>query len=160
MAFEAGTCWFEFLASISNARIIGRCKDLQLKSCEHCVLGKKIKEKVSTVIHHTDGLLVFVHMDVWGPTKMASLGGHQYFVSFVNDLSRYYWVYSMRQKFEVLYLLVKWKKFMEKRLAGRSKCFNLIILKSIIGISSCNLIRTMVLVFTSEFEKRLGWLKS
>jgi len=30
-----------------------------------------------------------------GPNKIASLEGHRYFVYFVDDLSRHYWVYLM-----------------------------------------------------------------
>ena len=44
----------------------------------------------------------------------ALLGGHRYFVSFIDNLSRYYWIYPMRQRFEVLGMLVKWN-MMEKQ---------------------------------------------
>jgi len=45
--------------------------------------------KFGTAIHYTGGLLDCVHIDIWGSTKNASLRGHQYFVSFVDDCSRY-----------------------------------------------------------------------
>jgi len=59
-----------------------------LKLCEHCVLSKKVKVKFSTTIHRTKGILDYVHTDVWGPSKNVSLGGKQYFISFVDDYSR------------------------------------------------------------------------
>ena len=40
----------------------------------------------------------YVHNDVWGPTKTASLGGKHYFVTFVDDYSRKVWVYLMKNK--------------------------------------------------------------
>ena len=52
-----------------------------LENCEHCVLSKETKVKFDTVIHCTKGLLELVHMDVGGPTKTSSLGGHRHFVS-------------------------------------------------------------------------------
>jgi len=64
-------------------------KTYNLESCEHCVLGKKTKVKFDTVIYRTEGLLDLVHMDIRGPIKMASLGGHWYFVSFYDDFSRH-----------------------------------------------------------------------
>ena len=75
-----------------------------LKFGERCVLDKKTKVKFDIIIHRSEGLLNCVHVDVWGPTKTASFGGHQYFVSFVDDLSKCCWVYIMRQNVEVLNL--------------------------------------------------------
>jgi len=54
------------------------------------------KGEISTITHHLYGLLELVQVDIWGPIKTASLGGHQYFVSIVNDYSRHYLVYPMR----------------------------------------------------------------
>jgi len=82
---------------------------------EYCILDKKTKVKFGTVAHHSEGLLDYVHINIWGPTKIASLGGHQYFVSFIYDVSRCCWVYFMRQKFEVLDLFMKMKKLMVKK---------------------------------------------
>ena len=96
LAFEAGTCWFGSLQALAIQGLLEGALTCNLKSCEHCALGKETKVKFDTVIHRTKGLLNLVHMDVWGPIKIASLGGHQYFVSFVDDFSRHYWVYPVR----------------------------------------------------------------
>lgn len=42
-----------------------------------------------------------VHSDVCGPMSVASLGGARYFVTFVDDYTRYSTVYFLRQKSEV-----------------------------------------------------------
>ena len=44
--------------------------------------------------HDTREILEYVHSDVWGPTKTASLGGSHYFVTFIDDFSRRVWVYT------------------------------------------------------------------
>ena len=49
-------------------------KTCKLEFFEHCVLGKKTKVKFDTAIHRTKGILDYVHTDVWGPSKNASLG--------------------------------------------------------------------------------------
>jgi len=77
------------------------------------------KGEIGTAIHRTEGLLNYVHMDVWGLTKTASLESHRYF--FVDDLSRCRWVYTMRQKNEVPDLFVKWKMIMEKQIGRKIK---------------------------------------
>ncbi|GFS40400.1 anaphase-promoting complex/cyclosome 2 [Actinidia rufa] len=39
-----------------------------------------------------------VHIDLWGPSPIAIKGGSIYYVSFVDDYSRYTWVYLMAHK--------------------------------------------------------------
>jgi len=51
-----------------------------------------------TATHFIEGILDYVHTDVWGPTKMASIRGNHYFVSFIDDYSGQCWVYNMKHK--------------------------------------------------------------
>jgi len=78
-----------------------------LELYKHCVIDKKTKVKFGTVIHRTEGILDYVHTDVWGPTKTTSLGGMYYFMSFIDDFFRRYWVYTKRHKGKVLDLFVE-----------------------------------------------------
>ena len=50
---------------------------------EHSILKKK-KVKFNTSTHRSEDLFDCVHVSVWGPAKTASLGGHMYFVSFID----------------------------------------------------------------------------
>ena len=51
---------------------------------EHDVLDKK-KVKFNTTTHRSEGLLDCVHISIWGPVRTASLRGHRYFVSFIDN---------------------------------------------------------------------------
>ncbi|KAH9751460.1 hypothetical protein KPL71_014309 [Citrus sinensis] len=83
--------------------------------------GKKTRVKFGTANHNTREILEYVHSDVWGPTKTASIGGSHYFVTFVDDFSRRVWVYTMRAKDEVLEIFVKWKKLVETKTSRKIK---------------------------------------
>ena len=96
-------------------------KTCKLNFCEHCVVGKKTRVKFGTANHDTREILEYVHSDVWGPTKTASIGGSHYFVIFVDDFSRRVWVYTMRAKDEVLEIFVKWKKLVETQTGRKIK---------------------------------------
>ena len=78
-----------------------------MELCEHCILGKKTKVKFGTAIHNTQGILDYVHIVVWGLSKHTSLGGANYFITFINDYSRRKWVYPMKHKHEVLDIFVE-----------------------------------------------------
>ena len=139
------------LQALVKQRLLEGSTTCNLKFGEHCFLNKETKVKFDTAIHHTGGLLDCIHINIWDPTKTASLEGHRYYVSFVDNYFRHCWVYPMIQIFEVLGLFVKWKKLMEIIRVRRSRCSNLIILERI-KISSCNLVKIMVQRCTSQLE--------
>lgn len=72
----------------------------------------KIKLRFDTAIHKTKETLDCVHTDVWGTTKTASFGWKHYFVTFIDDYSRKNWVYTIKNKDEVLEIFVEWKRRM------------------------------------------------
>ena len=71
--------------------------------------------------HCTEGILDYVHTDIWGPTKTASIGDNHYFMTFIDDYSRRCWVYTMKDKGEVLKLFMEWKRNMEKSTKRKTK---------------------------------------
>ncbi|GJX27363.1 transposable element [Tanacetum coccineum] len=93
----------------------------KLYLCDHCINGKTTRVKFGTTIHKTQGILDYVHSDVWGPSKTISLGGRHYYVTFVDDFSRRVWVYPLKTKDEVLGVFIKWKKMMENQTCRKIK---------------------------------------
>jgi len=43
-----------------------------------------------------------IHVDMWGPYSFTSIHGHKYFLTIVDDYSRYTWVFPLKQKSEVV----------------------------------------------------------
>ena len=91
---------------MKSDQALGDASTCHLNARNTSVLDKK-KMKFGTNTHHLHGLLDCVNMDIWGPTKNESLGGHQYFISIVDDYSSHCWVYPIRQRVKDLELLVK-----------------------------------------------------
>jgi len=42
-----------------------------------------------------------IHSDVWGPSKIPTLGGSRWFVTFIDDCTRVTWLWLMKSKSEV-----------------------------------------------------------
>ena len=42
-----------------------------------------------------------IHSDIWGPSPNPTMGGSRYFVIFVDDFSRYTWIYLMKNRSEL-----------------------------------------------------------
>ena len=70
--------------------------------CDACLKGKQSRNSFpKEEATRATELLEIIHSDVCGPMKSKSLGGNAYFVTFIDDWSRFTTVYFMRNKSEV-----------------------------------------------------------
>uniref|UniRef100_A0A2N9EMQ4 Uncharacterized protein n=1 Tax=Fagus sylvatica TaxID=28930 RepID=A0A2N9EMQ4_FAGSY len=53
-------------------------KTCKFEFCELCILGKQIRVKLDIAVHLINGMLDYVHTDMWGLAKVASFGGRRY----------------------------------------------------------------------------------
>ena len=94
----------------------------RVEFCEPCTKGK----------HHwspfpTGGgrrgkkLLDLFHTDVCGKLNAKSLGGAEYFLTFIDDKTRFTWVYLLKTKYEVFQRFVEWKAMVENSGGGKLK---------------------------------------
>ncbi|KAG6544450.1 hypothetical protein Mapa_014088 [Marchantia paleacea] len=82
---------------------------VDMKFCEHCVIGKQHRKVFGVGTHSSKELLEYVHSDVWGPSPKASHSGKWYYVSFIDDYLRFVWVYFLTQKSEVFATFKSWR---------------------------------------------------
>jgi transposase InsO family protein len=54
-----------------------------------------------------------IHSDVWGLTPIISHAHYKYFVIFIDDYSRFTWVYFLRFKFEVFFVFKSFFAYIE-----------------------------------------------
>jgi hypothetical protein len=71
-------------------------------TCEACLLGKMTKVPFTGLPETTLDLLELIHIVVCGPMSTTARGGFQYFITFIDDFSRYGYVYLMKHKFKSL----------------------------------------------------------
>ena len=101
--------------------------------CVSCQLGKQptlpfnISESISTDIFN------LIYSDVWGPSSVSNIGGSRYFV---NDYSRYSWIFNMKHCFELLQVYSNFAKMVQLSFPNASKFFNLIMFLSTLNMLS------------------------
>ena len=78
--------------------------------CKGCALGNNAKKPFAHSTSRAQEILDLIHSDVCG-SMSKSLGGHLYYVTFIDDHSRKTLVYLLKSKDEVF---IKFQEFKEK----------------------------------------------
>ena len=88
-------------------------------SCTHCLSGKihRLPFRTSKFTAHSP--LELVHSDVWGPTPVSSINEFKYYVLFVDQYTRFTWIYFLKHKSEVFPMFVKFKSMVETQFSSK-----------------------------------------
>ncbi|KAG7564376.1 Ribonuclease H-like superfamily [Arabidopsis suecica] len=97
--------WHKRLGHISSERIKRLVKDgvipnvdfTNIKECIDCIKGKQTKHTKKGATRSTQ-LLEIIHTDICGPFDVPSFGGEKYFITFIDDYSRYCYLYLLHEK--------------------------------------------------------------
>ena len=81
-------------------------------------MGKMTKTPFSGPMERATDLLEIIHTDVCGPMNIEARSGYHYFLTFIDDLSRYGYIYLMKHKSETI---EKFKEFQSEVENHRNK---------------------------------------
>ena len=95
--------------------------------CEGCSLGKAHRSPIPrSSSTKSKNLLELVHSDVNGPLETPSLGGSKYFVTFIDDYSRWTVMYTMKRKSDTFECFKKYHAFAERHTGSKISSVNVI----------------------------------
>ncbi len=92
------------LVNILNRDLIG-----EIGTCEACIRGKQCKSSFQTSERVTLVPLELVHSDLCGKMGEKSLGGAEYFLTFLDDNTLFAWVYPLKTKDQVFEKFKNWQ---------------------------------------------------
>jgi transposase InsO family protein len=110
------------LKVLSDHKLLPSLKPLNLDLCKHCIYGKQNRQKFKTGRHTSEGILDYIHSDVWGPSPTISYGGSSYFVTFIDDFSRKVWMYMLKRKADVFSVFKQFRDLVENNTSRSIKC--------------------------------------
>ncbi|GJW27193.1 retrovirus-related pol polyprotein from transposon TNT 1-94 [Tanacetum coccineum] len=85
--------------------------------CSTCAMGKSKKQSHKPKSEDTNQEKIYLlHMDLYGPMRVASLNGKKYILVSVDDYSRFTWVKFLASKDEALDFIIKFMKMIRVRL--------------------------------------------
>ncbi|KAG9457094.1 hypothetical protein H6P81_001602 [Aristolochia fimbriata] len=67
-------------------------------NCVSCKHGKHIALPYNSSDTRASVPFDLIHSDVWGPASISTMGGFAYYVVFIDDFSRFIWVYLLQSR--------------------------------------------------------------
>uniref|UniRef100_A0A2N9FXA9 Integrase catalytic domain-containing protein n=1 Tax=Fagus sylvatica TaxID=28930 RepID=A0A2N9FXA9_FAGSY len=89
--------------------------------CKHCLIGKMHKLPFVSSQFQSTRPLELVHSDVWGPAPINSSNGYRFYLLFVDDYSRFSWLYLLHRKSDVLQTFKHFQASVENQLSQKIK---------------------------------------
>ena len=83
--------------------------------CEECQMGKSHRLHFPATETKTTKILELIHTDLWGPSPHPSKEGYSYYISFVDDFSKYTWIFPLKLKSAALEVFKLFKLQVEKQ---------------------------------------------
>jgi hypothetical protein len=81
--------------------------------CDACLHAKPQQLPYSLSSTHSTAPLELIYSDVWGPI-VDSFGHKKYYVSFIDDFSRFTWIYLLHHKSEVFKFFQEFQCLVER----------------------------------------------
>jgi hypothetical protein len=90
--------------------------------CTVCPMAKQCK--LSFLVSHTctESSFDIIHCDIWGPFSVNSINGSRFFLTIVDDHSRFTWVYLMHNKSQTNSIIQSFFSYVETQFQTSIKC--------------------------------------
>ena len=88
------------IMKFERMRILSNLESASNSTCEACLQGKNTRSPFVGQMERAKDVLEIIHSDVYRPFGKMARGGFYYFITFIDDLSRYGYLYLMKNKRE------------------------------------------------------------
>ena len=100
------------LRFLASTRALENLKTCDIYDCSGCKLAKFSALPFNRSIYVSSLPFDLIHFDVWGPSLVATKGGSRYYISFIDDHTRYWWVYLMKHRYEFFEIYAAFRALM------------------------------------------------
>jgi histone deacetylase 1/2 len=82
--------------------------------CDSCQKAKSHQLPYPLLDNVSKAPLDLIHSDIWGPAP-TSVGRYSYYVSFIDDYSRYTWLYPLKKKSDSYQVFQNFQNLVERK---------------------------------------------
>ena len=111
--------WHHRMGHVSNERLMVLSTKYpyisakKLDVCDTCHLAKQKRLLFTLSSSCSSKSFELIHMDIWGPCSIISMQGFRYFLTIVDDFSRFTWTIFLHNKSEVRNHIVSFVAYIE-----------------------------------------------
>lgn len=107
---------------VHGLRLSEKTTNTEESVCVTCAKSKiSVKPFPKISLSQANEPLSLVHTDICGPINKTSAGGARYFITFIDDYSRYTFVYFLKTRDQVFEIFKDFVTFVEKQCEKKSK---------------------------------------
>ena len=165
--FSSLALWHSRLGHASISRVkelasMGLLGSVSIENFDYmpCQLGKQTALPFNKSVSHALSSFDLIHSDVWGPSPIPTQGGSRYFVIFVDDFSRYTWIYLFKNRSELSQIYRDFTKMIETQFSKPIKVFRSDNAQEYkaheFTIFSINLVLSLTLLVLALLNKMVG----
>ncbi|KAH9744520.1 retrovirus-related pol polyprotein from transposon RE1 [Citrus sinensis] len=97
-------------------------KTIKPQFCDACQFGKCHMQHFPSIETSTTQPLELLHADLWGPAPISSSQGYHYYLSIIDDYTRFTWIFPLTAKSNTLSVFTNFKNMIENSLEKKIKC--------------------------------------
>lgn len=91
--------------------------------CLSCQLAKQTALPFNNSTSVSTAPFDLIHSDIWGPSPTVTMGGSKYFVIFIDDYSRFTWLYLMQNRSELPQIYYNFAQMIQTQFSRSIKIF-------------------------------------
>lgn len=89
--------------------------------CTQCQINKSKKSPFSLSSSISSQPLDLIQCDLWGSSPELLISGYNYYVSFIDDCTKYAWIYPLTIKSQTFVTFLKFKAYVENMMSSMTK---------------------------------------
>jgi hypothetical protein len=89
--------------------------------CDICHYAKQKRLPFPNSNTRSSHIFELLHVDIWGPNGIVSVNGHKYFLTLVDDFSRFTWIILMKNKTETRNHIMNFVNYIETQFHTKLK---------------------------------------
>ena len=105
---------------LAKEGLLGNLNKVELSTCEHCLVGKTTRKPFGKGTR-AEFPLQLIHSDICGPMNVRARHGAVYFITYIDDFTRYGYIYLISHKSQALDCFIKFMNLVENQLDKKIK---------------------------------------
>ncbi|KAL5563802.1 hypothetical protein UlMin_033549 [Ulmus minor] len=128
LSTDSSETWHDRLGHVSSVilqKVLSNCnlscsinKNLICSSCQY---AKSHRLPFQLSHSRASSPLDLIHTDIWGPAPVLSTSGSRYFILFVDDNTRFTWLFPLQTKDQALQVFIQFRTLVENQFNSKIK---------------------------------------